>query len=87
MSDIYQEPFPSPTEQESKHGHLVEWAWRTLRYWRRMGYPELIGPPAEQVQHARQILGQLGSEAEMRIDGGKRADNYKFAVPHHIQGA
>jgi hypothetical protein len=54
----YQEPFPPPPAGTlDRYGHPdAEWAWRTLRYWRRLGYPPLLGPPAEQVKLAREVL-------------------------------
>lgn len=48
-----QEPFPPP----GKAGPTVEWALRVLCIWQAEGYPALFGPPAEQIQEVRRLLG------------------------------
>ena len=57
---IRDEPFPPPVN----HLPTLAWACDTLTQWHLAGYPVLIGPPAEQVHLARQILGLTESSLQ-----------------------
>ncbi len=39
----------------NKRGPTQAWALKIMNAWRKLGYPSLIGPPAEQVQLARSL--------------------------------